>query len=66
MLDAMKLALLPRDKPLTIFETAGGFTCTICGAEQEPWAYRVRLPTLTGYKGLADPRCAADHGWEVR
>lgn len=63
MIDALTLAMLPRDKPLTIHDTASTFTCVICGAEQEPYAYRVTLP---GRAGKACPGCAADHRWEVR
>lgn len=63
MIDSFKLATLPRDNPLIIFDTAGAFTCVICGAEQEPYAYRVRLPSRAG---PACPGCAGDAGWTVR
>lgn len=62
MIDAFVLAMLSREKPLRIYESASGFTCVICGATQEPWAYRVSLPER---KGRACPGCASDHDWEV-
>lgn len=63
MIDPFELALLPRDKPLKIYENASGFTCAICGVEAVAWAYRVTLPQ---HKGKACSNCAGDHGWEVR
>lgn len=62
-MDEFKLAGLPREKPLRIFENASGFTCVLCGAEQEAWAYRVRLPERAG---IACPGCADDRGWSVK
>ena len=63
MIDPLKLAMLPRDEPLRIFENASGFTCVICGVEAYAWSYRVRLPQRAG---LACSGCAADHDWTVR
>jgi hypothetical protein len=63
MIDAYELAMLSRDKPLTIHENASGFTCVICGCEQPAWCYRVTLPQG---KGKACVGCAADHRWKVR
>ncbi len=63
MIDALKLAMLPRDKPLTIFENASGFTCVICGVGAYAWSYRVKLPHGAG---TACAGCAGDHGWTVR
>jgi len=61
-IDAFKLSQLPRDKPLTITD-GGAFTCVLCGAQQEPYAWRVRLPERAG---TACPGCATDCGWEVK
>lgn len=60
MIDPLKLALADRLAPLEIKARAAGFTCVICGAEQEPHAWRVNLP---GRLGTACPGCAGDHGW---
>lgn len=62
-IDAYKLATTDKSKPLTIRSTASGFTCSICGAQQEPHAWRVSLPDRLG---TACPGCAADRGWETR
>lgn len=63
MIDPFKLATLPRDKPLRIFERASGFICVIRGCPQDAFAYRVKLPDGAG---TACPNCAADSGWTVR
>lgn len=63
MIDQFQLAMLPRDKVLTIRSSASAFTCVICGAEREAHAWRVSLPQRVG---AACPNCAADHGWTVR
>ena len=51
-----------RDVPLVISANPSGFTCVLCGAEQEPHAWRVRLPERLG---TACPGCASDRGWSV-
>lgn len=61
-IDPVRLAGLPRNKPLTITD-GGAFTCVICGAPQEPHSWRVKLPAGAG---PACPGCASDHGWETR
>lgn len=61
MIDPIRLAGLSRDKPLQITD-GNGYTCVICGAEQEQYAWRVRLPSGAGQ---ACPGCAGDHGWET-
>lgn len=63
VIDADKLAMLPRDKVLLIRVAASGFTCVICGAGQEPLAWRVSLPKRAG---AACVGCAYDHGWTCR
>jgi hypothetical protein len=62
-LDPLRVAQLDKAKPLVVREGAGGFTCALCGAEQEPHSWRVRLPEGAG---PACPGCAADRGWTVR
>jgi hypothetical protein len=62
VIDSYDLAMLPRDKPLTIHASASGFTCVIRGCKQEAHAWRVTLPRG---KGKACPGCAGDHGFQV-
>lgn len=63
MIDALKLAELPRDEPLTGFATASGFKCVIRDCSQEPHAWRVKLPQRAG---LACTACASDAGFTIR
>jgi hypothetical protein len=62
VIDYVKLAAIDKSKPLTIKDGPSGFTCKLCGAQQEAWAWRVTVPTI----GTACPGCAGDHGFEVR
>lgn len=63
VIDPFKLATADKSHALTIRSTASGFTCAICGAEQEAHAWRVSLPDRLG---TACPGCAGDAGWETR
>lgn len=63
MIDAYKLAMLPRDKVLAIRDAASTFACVICGVEQEPYSWRVSLPNRAG---AACVGCAHDQGWTCR
>lgn len=58
-----KLAMLPRSTVLKIRDAASAFTCVICGAEQEPYSWRVSLPKRAG---AACVGCAHDQGWTCR
>lgn len=63
LIDALVLASLPRYEPLKIESPPKPFGCVICGASQEAYAYRVRLPQKAG---VACTGCATDRGFEVR
>lgn len=61
--DEIKLALADKSKPLRAASPARGFTCILCGAQQEPYTWCVRLPERLG---VACVGCATDRGWTVR
>lgn len=63
MLDALTLATLPKQSPLTIRESNRPWTCAICGCDQESYTWVVNLPNRSG---KACPGCATDHGFSVR
>lgn len=61
MLDELAVARMDKTKPLPAQSPARGFTCVLCGVQQEPFTWRVAVapgkPACTG--------CAADRGWTI-
>lgn len=63
MIDAYKLATLPKSLPLVIREANRAWTCAICGCRQEPYTWVVSLPDRNG---KVCPGCATDSGFTVK
>lgn len=61
--DALRVAEADKSRPLPARGGNLGFTCALCGARQEPGAWRVTLPDRLG---LVCTGCAGDAGWRIQ